>query len=979
MSYTNIGRIIFTIEALDYTRQTFTQVTNAIQNLGDTLQNIMSTMIDWSRQIMSVFSSVVQSVWNLISSVVNAIASIADSIGGFGVGSIVGAIMSVIGAMIQMELTAKEISVKIFGMLGETVLAGLQAVTQGVMDTINAIFQLGSQGWNSIAMLTLGLAAFGEQFAQLTAGFEAAFGEITALIKGFGMIMREDMTGEIERLREYIYKFGMESVFSVSEITDAMSKFIKMGIEPTVAGFEDAVDAIIKMAYLGQTNIEDSISYISTVMYGFGLTVEDVVKITDALTGAAIISVAELSDLGYSLSYTSATAHMLGLSMEEALIYVTSMVDVLGSARMGMAGRYFRSLLQDISDPKTHKRLQRMSAILGESITFFDEASGEAKDFGEWIQTIGKYTRQMSDVEFKKFCQALGLTIQSSEALNILLQTTPERLAEITAAVQQDGLNQKLYADRIQNVADAFKILQNMLETLWLVFSGRFVPALRDFITWLRDFVEESGFKEWVESLGDLVNERLIGFFEKLRETIERITTGDLGKQLSEAFGKITDVGLDVILRFLDALTNWVISDDFQTFLDFVGGLVKGFLPALAEAVKKTFGLVGKFLGEVGDDAAAIGERLGEWLGKMMGFAMSLTAMLMPLSNFITVIFTPLMPILEAVIDNLDYIGKKIGPIIGDFADLFFKILLGEEATKNWGDAVKKLVDELVVPTLEKVRDIMIMLTANDRLKKLIDAMIIFAGAFTATFVNILTDVAESITKLLNTLNDPQSELAKQIALLGSFFANVIPKLFVFSIKMVDAMFRGCFGKSLREFYIGEAPEISGTWGKYTPAWLTPQQRAEAMRTGVVPGDWWGKWQEHLMSAEEKVTWTKWMRAGEEFDSFLRWLDSCAATAQGIAPTGPVGGGCLGCTGIVPAGLQRGGIALGPTLAMLAERGRPEAVVPLDEFPSFGTMMANITIYTGPVSSNVDMERAVEDAMDRWADKVRLRGRRYIA
>ena len=322
MSYTNIGRIVFTIEALDYTKQTFNAVAESIEKISDTIQGILGTMIDWSRQIMSVFSSVVQSVWNMINSIVSAISSIADSIGGFGMGSIVGAIMNVIGAMIQMELTAKEISVKIFGMFGDTILAGLQVVTQAIMDTINALFQLGSQGWNAVAMLSLGVVAFGEQLWEMTSDFEKAFGEINALVRGFGSIMREDMTQEIEKLRDYLVSFSMDSVFSIGEITNAMSTFIKMGVEPTTEGFENAVDAIIKMAYLGSTNIGDSISYISTVMYGFGLQVKDIVDITDALTGAAIISVAELSDLGYSLSYTAASAHSLGLSMDDALVEI---------------------------------------------------------------------------------------------------------------------------------------------------------------------------------------------------------------------------------------------------------------------------------------------------------------------------------------------------------------------------------------------------------------------------------------------------------------------------------------------------------------------------------------------------------------------------------------------------------------------------------------------------------------------------------
>ena len=978
MSYSNIGKVIFTIEALDQTRQTFNQVSDAIKGIGDAIQGILGTMIDWSRQIMSMFSQVVSSIWNVISSVVSAIAGMADAIGGFGIGGIVSSIMSVIGAMIQMELTAKEVSVQIFGMFGEMVLQGIQVVTGAITDTIDALFKLGGQAWSALGIVAVGIASFGQDLGELVTTFEQSFGEITALIKGFGLIMGQDMTQAIADVKKQIFDFAMSSVFSVTEITDAMSTFIKMGIEPTVEGFQSAVDSIIKMSYLGATGIEDAISYISTVMYGFGLQVKDVVDITDALTGAAIVSVAELSDLGYSLSYTAATANQLGLSMDDALIYVTSMIDVLGSARMGMAGRYFRSLLQDVADPKIHSRLISMSKQLGVSVTFFDEISGKTKDFGEWLGNVKKATEGMSDLTFAKFTKAMGLSIQSTEALNILLHTTPERLKEITDAVNYDsenGLTSDIYNERIKNLGDALKIFQNQLETLWLIFTTAFTPSIRDFLFWLEELVKGSGIQDWLKGLGGILNTKLVPFFKHLQDILQNIATGDLGKKLSEVFGKLVGVGLDTFTLLIDELSKFITSKQFGDLVDALTSFITGFLPALASTFTKTLGFALKLAG----NTKGLGERVGEWLGNIMGFAMALTALMMPLQYFITAIFAPLSPILEALIKKLPEISEKITPLIEDFANFFAKVFLSTDAVEFWGKTVKNIFDKIVEPLLTSVKGFLDTLMTGDRLEKLSDAVISFAGAFTVQFVKNIMTLTEMFIKFVNAMNDPNSQLSQvgtTLTVLANFLANVIPKLFGYTLKMLDAILLGCIGKTTKDIW-NMAPMLTGAYGHYQPDWLSASQREQAKKTGIVPPDLGllHQWAEHPLSDEERTAWAKWESAGAEYDAMMTAMNNCTTQFNTNFPTGKVGGGCLGCTGILPTNFQHGGLVLNPTLAMLGEHG-PEAVVPLDRAGGFPTTMsANINIYTGPVGSNVDLEQAVRKGLDQAVWEMRTRRR----
>lgn len=131
---------------------------------------------------------------------------------------------------------------------------------------------------------------------------------------------------EFKQLFDMANKLGGVTMFAPQEIGQAMRELGLANFDPK--GVLEATPAILDLAGASMTNLATSAQIAINTMYQFNKTARDMGQITDVLTYASNKSAINLTDLGESLKYVSATGVDLGQQLPDVLATLM----VLGNA-----------------------------------------------------------------------------------------------------------------------------------------------------------------------------------------------------------------------------------------------------------------------------------------------------------------------------------------------------------------------------------------------------------------------------------------------------------------------------------------------------------------------------------------------------------------------------------------------------------------------------------------------------------------------
>jgi TP901 family phage tail tape measure protein len=131
---------------------------------------------------------------------------------------------------------------------------------------------------------------------------------------------------EFKQLFDLANKIGGTTMFTPGETGQAMRELGLANFD--TKGILQATEPIVNLAGASMTNLATSAQIAINTMYQFNKTAADMGNITDLLTYASNKSAINLTDLGESLKYVSATGVDLGQSLPDVL----AMLMVLGNA-----------------------------------------------------------------------------------------------------------------------------------------------------------------------------------------------------------------------------------------------------------------------------------------------------------------------------------------------------------------------------------------------------------------------------------------------------------------------------------------------------------------------------------------------------------------------------------------------------------------------------------------------------------------------
>ncbi|MDD4247515.1 MAG: phage tail tape measure protein [Methanosarcina sp.] len=264
--------------------------------------------------------------------------------------------------------------------------------------------------------------------------------------------------------QQQIMLASVGQTYSINDYADAMERFSASGID--VAKNQKAVIDVLRTAKVANIEYSDAANGVIRTMEAFQMNITQSTAIVDAMANAANASTAELEDMVKWFEYAASSSFQAGLQVQDLAKYL----GILSSTGMPGAGAAFRQMLLQFTKADIR---QKFKAAFG-----FTEA--DFLNMNKVIGTLRTYVQTADDqaAASQKIVSLLGGKVTSQQALNNLIRAEPDLWNRVTAAVQNAGTTQQLYADVTDNTASAIERITNNITILKAAVGKVFGPLV---------------------------------------------------------------------------------------------------------------------------------------------------------------------------------------------------------------------------------------------------------------------------------------------------------------------------------------------------------------------------------------------------------------------------------------------------------------------------------------------------------------------
>jgi TP901 family phage tail tape measure protein len=332
-------------------------------------------------------------------------------------------------------------------------------VSKMVSDVGSKMKNLGSGISNAGKKLAgIGLAG-GAAFAGMTrtfAGFDDAMAKVSAL---------SGATGEdLEKLRAKAKELGSTTKFSATQAAEGMNFLAMAGFDTNqiLAG----IPATLQLAAAGGLELAEAADIASDVGTMFGLTADEIGRVSDVLASTATSANTSVSMMGESFKYFGASAHTAGQSIEEASAAIALMAGA--GIKASSAGTSLNQL---------------MAAMVKKKGKFIDlgvavaDANGNMRPILDVMRDVGVAMEDMTNEEQLEWFAKLG--VQSGKAGQILAGATSEQIETFRQKLENaEGAAGRMAETMQTGVGGAGTKILSAFEGLQISVMEHLKPAL---------------------------------------------------------------------------------------------------------------------------------------------------------------------------------------------------------------------------------------------------------------------------------------------------------------------------------------------------------------------------------------------------------------------------------------------------------------------------------------------------------------------
>ncbi len=344
-------------------------------------------------------------------------------------------------------------------------------------------------------------AAYGVAAAGIFAVVNALKAGVMEIIN-FDQALRnlEAITGalpaDIALMADKMRQVAITTKFSTTEIAEGMVLIGQAGFD--AAEGVNTIQAVADLASGTLSSLKDTADLVTSAIRAFGLDSIDAGRIVDVFANSINKSKLTIDKLRTSFNYIGASAHQVGLSLEDTA--ATMMLLANNGLRASTIGTGFRQVLARMIAPNRKLRTAfEEHGIAVEKISpAYEDATGEAQGFQKAMHTLSKVITK-ADGETVDMAKAFSLFgLRGAQAVAVIVDgflskkfdDAWNKVQEVGAAAKMAAIQAKGLAFQFKNLADKAKEfaigigdsgVKGILETI--VFSmGKLVDISRALI-----------------------------------------------------------------------------------------------------------------------------------------------------------------------------------------------------------------------------------------------------------------------------------------------------------------------------------------------------------------------------------------------------------------------------------------------------------------------------------------------------------------
>ena len=533
---------------------------------------------------------------------------------------------------------------------------GASNMNRSIGDTLTRV------GTGMTIGLTVPLVAAGKQMWTTASEFEAAMSQVGAIT---------DATGaDFDALRGKAVQLGQDTVFSSSEVAEAMVEMGKAGwsSQQIIAGMEGVLDA----ASASGENLSSVSTIMADAMTTFGISAEDATHVADVLTQTANAGTINISDLGESFKYIGPSAAAAGFSFEDVNTALLAMSQ--SGIKASQAGTSLRGLFVNLVKPTD--QMQQAMNELGIEITNSD---GTFKSLDDIIAQLRTSMSGMTDEQKAYYASVLAGKTGLSGMMSLLNMSQEEYDALASSIDNCGGVADETASVMQDNLKNDVEQLTGSLEAMAITLMKNLEPFLRKVVQALEDAVN------WFTGLDPAVQTVVVAVLALVAALgpalviIGGVING--ARQLNMAFGSITK-GLQALFNIpslLGSIGNastafTAITSPIGIAVALIAALVGAFIYLWNTSEEFRDNIIGTFnrvVEAVTGFVSGIGERLAE-----VGITFeSVTSTIMQIWDAFCQF---LAPVFEGAFAQIATILETVFGIITGLLDIFIGLFTGD-------------------------------------------------------------------------------------------------------------------------------------------------------------------------------------------------------------------------------------------------------------------------------------------------------------
>ncbi|EOY6909930.1 phage tail tape measure protein [Proteus mirabilis] len=270
---------------------------------------------------------------------------------------------------------------------------------------------------------------------------------------------------EFKMLREQARELGATTAFTANQVAQGQAFYAMAGFKPEQ--IKNAMPGTLAMSLAGDIDLGTTADIGSNILTGFGLSSDEMSRVSDTLVGVFTRANVNLAMLGDTMKYVAPPASSLGVDLETTAAAAGKLGDA--GIQASTAGTSLKSIFGRLAAPTSE-----VSKALKEINLKTTDSKGNFREFTEILVELDKKTKGMGNAQRAGLFKKLAGEEAFSSLMVLVDQAYTGSLQKLIAELKASkGEAQKVAGTMTDNLSGDMKNLQSAWEDLGIqIFDG---------------------------------------------------------------------------------------------------------------------------------------------------------------------------------------------------------------------------------------------------------------------------------------------------------------------------------------------------------------------------------------------------------------------------------------------------------------------------------------------------------------------------